>query len=530
MKANEIQNVFIYYSKIMHLERENMKSGIERKMIKNLKSGKTIIIFGAGGVGQKVCAWIKNNKFTNIYYAVSDKSRNPEQIDGIVVKQIEEMTAIKESSVVIVATQPVLHQEIKQCLNKLGFKNTFFVNDRFLKSIGIVEVNGVFPEKRAIYYKKINQVARMICSLFSCKNIVVFESKIDYTDNCRALSEYMEKYMADKYQIVWIMKKPEKHRGDLKDKKIYINRYHMSTVDIIRLNYYISRAKFIFFTHPGWLHEWTPEQKVINLGHGNPLKKAEPLGHVADCVLASGKDGVKYRKLEYKDEMRVEILGPPRNDWLFVRNSSVMQKYTEGNVYQKIIICLPTYKQYETDAGILKKTKYDSRELNEFCLNTIQDNAEFMKFNQFLKEKQVLLLCKEHYLQKKTKKKNMTNIKYIDNDLLQKNDHDIYHLLANADALITDFSSIYMDYLLLDKPIGFFCNSFNEYVRGFTLEQPEKYMPGMKIYDNDGLKSFVVSVINNYDKYKKERKEVRDLIFKYQDNQNCKRCAEHFEL
>ena len=502
----------------------------KKRMIKNLEAQKLIIVYGAGGVGQKVGAWIKKNGLTDFYYAVSDKNKNPEQIEGIPVRQIDELISVNKEAIVIVATLPALHQDIKSHLNKQGFENVVYVKEKFLKSIGVIEINGVFPEKRALYYEKLNYITKKIFNFFSCKNIVVFESKIDYTDNCRALSEYLEKHMVDKYQIVWIMKEPQKYKKCQKNKKIFINRFHLSTIEIIKLNYYISRAQFIFFTHPGWLHEWKSEQKIINLGHGNPFKKAEPLTHVADCVLASGEDGIKYRKMEYKDDMRVVVLGPPRNDWLFEKNFEVMKIYADGKDYQKIIICLPTYKQYEADAGKLKKTKYDSRELNEFCLNTIQDSAELTELNQFLKKKNVLLLCKNHYLQKSLKKENLTNIKYIDNKLLQKNGHDIYQLLAISDALITDFSSIYMDYLLLDRPIAFFCNSVCEYTRGFALEHPEKYMPGMKIYDNEDLKIFISSVIDNFDHYKKEREGVRNLIFKYQDNQNCKRCAEYFEL
>lgn len=507
-----------------------MRYGVQKRMMKKIRSKSRLVLYGAGGVGKQAGAWLKNQGIMDFCYAVSDKRKNPEQIDGILVRQIEELIPMREEALVIVATMPALHREIRRLLDKLGFRNKVFVNERFLKSIGIAEVNGVFPEKRALYYERLNCAARKVFCCLPCRNIIVFESKIDYTDNCRALSEYIEKTMPGKYQIVWIVKDPEQQKKDLKTGKIYVNRRRMSTVEIIKLNYYISRAKFFFFTHPGWLTRWRPEQKVVNLGHGNPLKKAEPLPHVADCVLASGEDGIRYRKLEYKGEMRVEVLGPPRNDWLSVENMDVIQAYTGGKRCHKVILCLPTYKQYETDAGILKKTKYDSRELNEFCLNTIRDEAELAEFNRFLKERDVLLLCKQHYLQKLPGKEDLTNIKYIDDGLLRKNGHDIYHVLAGADALVTDFSSIYMDYLLLDRPVGFFFNSVSEYTRGFALEQPERYMPGMKLYDTDGLKRFVSAVTEERDEYKREREEARNLIFQYQDHQNCRRCAEYFKL
>ncbi|MCI9422346.1 MAG: hypothetical protein HFG81_06470 [Dorea sp.] len=507
-----------------------MKTIAEITILKRLKSSPRIILYGAGCIGQKVAAWLTTNGYTDFCYAVSDKSKNPDQIGEFVVRQIEELLPIKEEATVIVSTLPTLHYDIKQHLDKLGFRNKIFVNDRFLKSIGIAEVNGMFPEKRAAYYARLNYLSQKLCHFFPCKNIVVFESKIDYTDNCRALSEYLEKQLPGKYQIVWIMKEPGKQRRRLNKKTILISRNQLSTIEIIRLNYYISRAKYIFFTHPGWLCSWKPEQKVINLGHGNPLKNAESLGHVADCVLASGENGIQYRKKEYREDIRVEVLGPPRNDWLFAVDTGVLQAYTDSKKYQKVILCLPTYKQYAMDAGTLKKTKYDSKEINEYCLNTIHSEAELRDLNEYLKEKNILLLCKNHYLQKTSKKRNLSHIKYIDNNLLQKNGHDIYQLMAASDALITDFSSIYMDFLLLDRPVGFFCNSIADYTRGFTMEHPEKYMPGMKIHDNNELKEFIADLAIHTDYYKKEREEARNLIFKYQDNQNCRRCAEYFGM
>ena len=59
-------------------------------------------------------------------------------------------------------------------------------------------------------------------------------------------------------------------------------------------------------------------------------------------------------------------------------------------------------------------------------------------------------------------------------------------MLGSSDALITDYSSVYFDYLLLDKPIGFTVDDMELYIkdRGFIFNNPEEYMPGKRYIMN----------------------------------------------
>jgi CDP-glycerol glycerophosphotransferase (TagB/SpsB family) len=61
---------------------------------------------------------------------------------------------------------------------------------------------------------------------------------------------------------------------------------------------------------------------------------------------------------------------------------------------------------------------------------------------------------------------------------------DIYPILKYSDLLITDYSSVYFDYLLLDKPIVFYCYDFEMYAEnkdGWTYPFDE-FTPGEKVY------------------------------------------------
>ena len=90
----------------------------------------------------------------------------------------------------------------------------------------------------------------------------------------------------------------------------------------------------------------------------------------------------------------------------------------------------------------------------------------------------------------------------------------LYVLLANTDALITDFSSVYFDYLLTNKPIGFAVDDMISYGknRGYTVDDPIKIMPGMHIQTVDELIDFVDSVIKGNDDYLECRNNINKLF------------------
>ena len=96
-------------------------------------------------------------------------------------------------------------------------------------------------------------------------------------------------------------------------------------------------------------------------------------------------------------------------------------------------------------------------------------------------------------------------------------DADPYVFLKMADVLITDYSSIYFDYLLLDRPIIFFAYDLEEYLsdsREMYFDYDE-FTPGEKVNDYQELKSGIVKVIYYSDQYKEARNLMRNYVFDY---------------
>ena len=105
-------------------------------------------------------------------------------------------------------------------------------------------------------------------------------------------------------------------------------------------------------------------------------------------------------------------------------------------------------------------------------------------------------------------------------------------MLHYTDALISDFSGAYVDYLNLDRPIGFVITDMKDYDtnRGFVFESPTDYMPGMKIKDEIDFLKFCDNVSMNIDTYKADRHKVLSIFSDYQDDNNYRRLALHLGL
>jgi len=97
--------------------------------------------------------------------------------------------------------------------------------------------------------------------------------------------------------------------------------------------------------------------------------------------------------------------------------------------------------------------------------------------------------------------------------------------LGYSDLLITDYSSVYFDYLLIDKPVIFVPTDIEEYSqkRGFLLEPYDFWTPGPKVYNQDNLLNSILANLNEPNKYKKERNLINSMINYYKDNKSSER-------
>ena len=99
---------------------------------------------------------------------------------------------------------------------------------------------------------------------------------------------------------------------------------------------------------------------------------------------------------------------------------------------------------------------------------------------------------------------------------ITREDIDTQILTIESKALITDYSSIYIDYLLLDRPILFYCYDYKHYLekdREMYFEY-EDVTPGEKAENFDELFEQIKGVIENGGDYgRKDRERVKNMFY-----------------
>lgn len=220
-----------------------------------------------------------------------------------------------------------------------------------------------------------------------------------------------------------------------------------------------------------------------------------------------------YSENLYKKAFRYKeilSLGQPRNDIFFRKiedfdminvdiniHKYAMKRKREGDF---IVIYTPTFR--DTGGNISTDKILDFVRLDKFC----QDNKIF-------------LIIKQHPYSSEFDISNCDNIVIYNKRL------DIYPIMAISDIMITDYSSMYLDFVLMDKPIVFFIYDYDKYIKTDRSLRADflEITPGSKCYNQNELEQEIVLNINNGALYKTEREKITKLSYKHIDGKASER-------
>lgn len=360
------------------------------------------------------------------------------------------------------------------------------------------------------------------------KDKIVFESFSDFSDNTRTLFDYLvNKQKNEKYEMVWLVEKPEKFK-DMKIKNVsfsYVEPTNEYEYEHMKKN--IEDARFLIGSNRN-IKKFDKRQVYLNLWHGTLLKKLNDYkidNNDWNFLLCPSEffADIYERELHIPKEKLI-YFNNPRNDDLWIKNNCLGKLYPNQK-FKKFVLWMPTYRQHRTGSNI------DSTKEFSLGIPIFNNVEELKKLEKFLQKENMLLILKVHPAQdlSKIKINSMKNIKIVKNDELEEKNIKLYNLIAESDALITDYSSVYFDYMILDKPIGFTIDDLKEY-KGYVFKEPLEYMPGTHIKDYRDLEKFLYEILKNDDKYQENRRKLNKIFNKYSDNQNSKRITEFLRL
>ena len=103
---------------------------------------------------------------------------------------------------------------------------------------------------------------------------------------------------------------------------------------------------------------------------------------------------------------------------------------------------------------------------------------------------------------------------------------DVNSFLPFVDALISDYSALYHDFLLLDRPMLFIPYDYDTFNKenGFLYNYFDN-LPGPAINSFEEFVNHIVAVANGKDEYSKQRAVLLARLHQFRDAGSCERVA-----
>lgn len=258
---------------------------------------------------------------------------------------------------------------------------------------------------------------------------------------------------------------------------------------------------------------WCGGSKIIQLMHGRGMKKNaynSPQDCTQDLIFVTSEFTKSLLPKLFTRGSRVHITGYPRNDIFFqdiigseihseieFRNKALTIKKNNS----KIILYSPTFRRGESYSDFEKRL--DLKNLSKW---SVENNIHFT-------------ISLHPKYRNQLRNIDLENIIFL-------NDCDIYPILKFFDLFINDYSSIFVDQLLLNKPMVFFPYDLENYERteGIAFDYKE-LVPGPIVYSTDDLLKKIVYILEN-DEWKDKREINKKTYHKYLDGNSSKRIIE----
>ncbi|SEQ46501.1 CDP-glycerol glycerophosphotransferase [Treponema bryantii] len=295
-----------------------------------------------------------------------------------------------------------------------------------------------------------------------------------YSDNSRVFYEWVRNNHPE-IECVWVLRKKELIK---KLNEMNIMAFHINSKEGKKLLlsagkvFTVRDDEFSFFRLNG--------AEIYQLWHGMPLKKIK--NDYLDGITKISKARKIYDKImqivtpwavnNYKNrftctnaafftqflsssfnlsDKRILNCGTPRCDALFYKKSEkLLKSLSEKYPGCKFILYMPTFRT----------SQWNGKYFNPF---DVKYGFEFIELEKILEDKNYIFLYKPHFYDAKFLDSKKTSERFVtitDDDI-----DELYNFCGQVDILLTDYSSIYFDFMVTRKPVILMPFDYEDYLK-----------------------------------------------------------------
>jgi CDP-glycerol glycerophosphotransferase len=287
----------------------------------------------------------------------------------------------------------------------------------------------------------------------------------------------------------------------------------------------LGRARYIVTNAlPPWFFRKRPGQTYLHTWHGSPLKR---IGHdrksqdfsdwrhrgqllVAregwDHLLSQSPFCTEALRSAFRYNGDVLELGYPRNDVLLCPEADAIGRRTRERLGvppgARVVLYAPTWRDNLRTGGVFEKVVF-------------LDTAELVK-----EVPDAVVLVRGHYNSMGGAELRSEDRRIVDVTRYP----DIADLYLAADALVTDYSSVFFDFAVTDKPMFFLAPDLDQYrdeTRGFYLDYHETVPGPVAVTTQE-----VIAALKAPDQYGEARRRFRAEYAPWDDGHASERVVD----
>jgi CDP-glycerol glycerophosphotransferase len=249
--------------------------------------------------------------------------------------------------------------------------------------------------------------------------------------------------------------------------------------DSIRAYVAYVTARYVFFTHGLYGSPKPPRHKTfVNLWHGDGPKRSKGFARIRSTFVVAGTElWGRQRPVYYGvSDKGVLLTGNPRVDQFACPPGDETMWHLGLAPQKPLVLWMPTYRRtgYRGRRLAAVRNWTDAQELS--ASGAVRDVAE--QVAEVAHRLGVTVAIKPHPLD--ADRYASMGLPIVNAEDLRREQITLYQLIGRTQGLITDYSSVWTDYLALDRPIGFYCPDLDEYeaARGLNVERYTDLIPG----------------------------------------------------